>query len=84
VYFHAKRASAPPSRFRIATIADQPASAEPGDRAAVASYVATPLADLSDMARRTGLETLGHLLEMVRLGAENLARHGPHGPNGGR
>lgn len=65
-------------------MANQPAAGEPGDRTAVASYVATLSADLSDMARRSGLETLGYLLEMVRLEAENLASHSPHGPNGGR
>jgi hypothetical protein len=65
-------------------MADQSTSAEPGDRIAVASYVATLSADLSVMARRRGLETLGYLLEMVRLEAENLTRHSPHGPNGGR
>jgi hypothetical protein len=65
-------------------MADQPTPADPGDRTAVASYVATLSADLSDMARRTGLETLGYLLEMVRLEAENMARHTPHGLNGGR
>lgn len=56
---------------------------EPGDRAAVASYVATLSADLATMARRTGLDTLGYLLEMVRLEAESTSRHN-HGPNGRR
>jgi hypothetical protein len=64
-------------------MADQLASAEP-DRTAVANYVATLSADLSAMARRSGLETLGYLLEMARLEAENMARPTPHGPNGGR
>jgi hypothetical protein len=32
------------------------------------------------MARRTGLETLGYLLEMVRLKAENAGRDGADGP----
>jgi len=32
-------------------------------------------ADLATMARRTGLDTLGYLLEMVRLEAENIYRH---------
>lgn len=35
------------------------------------------------MARHTGLETLGYLLEMVRLEAENAARLLPPEPNGG-
>ena len=52
---------------------------EPADRAAVADYVATLSEDLAAMARRTGLETLGYLLEMVRLEAEQASRHGPSG-----
>jgi hypothetical protein len=35
------------------------------------------------MARDTGLETLGYLLEMVRLEAESSARQN-HAPNGRR
>jgi hypothetical protein len=42
---------------------------------AVAVYVASMSADLATMARRTGLETLSYLLEMVRLEAESVARH---------
>jgi hypothetical protein len=42
---------------------------------AVAIYVSTMSADLAVMARRTGLETLSYLLEMVRLEAESVARH---------
>jgi hypothetical protein len=49
----------------------------------VASYVATLSADLAVMARRTGLDTLGYLLEMVRLEAESETRQN-HGPNGKR
>ncbi len=60
---------------------DQPRA--PGERTAVASYVATLSADLATMARDTGLETLGYLLEMVRLEAESSARQNP-GPNGRR
>ncbi len=55
---------------------------EPSGRAAVASYVATLSSDLAVMARRTGLDTLGYLLEMVRLEAESQTRHS--GPNGRR
>jgi hypothetical protein len=53
---------------------------ETGDRTAVASYVATLSADMAAMARRSGLDTLGYLLEMVRLEAEGTARNGrgPH------
>jgi len=36
-------------------------------------------ADLASMARRTGLDTLGYLLEMVRLEAENARRHDGQG-----
>jgi hypothetical protein len=46
-----------------------------GDRKAVATYVATLSADLANMARHSGLVTLGYLLEMVRLEAENAIRH---------
>jgi hypothetical protein len=61
-------------------MAKQPAASEPRDRKAVANYVATLSADLATMARRTGLETLGYLLEMVRLKAENAGRDGADGP----
>jgi hypothetical protein len=56
-------------------MASRPPEDEPGDRAAVASYVATLSADLATMARRNGLDTLGYLLEMVRLEAESASRH---------
>ena len=55
---------------------------EPVEPSAVASYVATLTTDLALMARKSGLDTLGYLLEMVRLEAENLAR--PSGTNGRR
>ena len=55
-------------------MANHPKAGEPDDRAAVANYVATLSADLATMARRTGLETLGYLLEMVQLEAENASR----------
>jgi hypothetical protein len=55
-------------------MANQSTAGEPGERAAVANYVATLSGDLATMARRTGLETLGYLLEMVRLEAENAGR----------
>jgi hypothetical protein len=60
---------------------DQNASGEAGNRTVVANYVATMSADLATMARRTGLDTLGYLLEMVRLEAESETRHTR---NGGR
>ena len=62
-------------------MADQPPSGEPANRTVVANYVATMSADLASMARRSGLDTLGYLLEMVRLEAESETRHKP---NGGR
>ena len=47
---------------------------QPNGRVAVASYVAALSADLATMARDTGLDTLGYLLEMARLEAESSAR----------
>ena len=58
--------------------------AETGDGVEVAVYVASITADLANMARHSGLDTLGYLLEMVRLEAENAARHLPPAPNGAR
>jgi hypothetical protein len=40
---------------------------------AAASYVATLVTELALVARHNGLSTLGYLLEMARLEAENLA-----------
>jgi hypothetical protein len=56
-------------------MANPGASPEAGGRSVVANYVATLTAELATMARRSGLDTLGYLLEMVRLEAENEARH---------
>jgi hypothetical protein len=55
----------------------------PGERTAVASYVASLSADFATKARDTGLETLGYLMEMVRLEAESSARQ-THASNGRR
>ena len=44
------------------------------DPAAAADYVAAMSATLALLARRNGLETLGYLLDMARLEAENLTR----------
>ena len=66
-----QRAAIVPDR-NGARMADQTAAGEIGDRAMVANYVATMSADLATMARRTGLDTLGYLLEMVRLEAESV------------
>jgi hypothetical protein len=56
-------------------------SGESGDIGAVAQYLATMSADLANIARRNGLETLGYLLEMARLEAESVSRH-TNGPTG--
>ena len=52
-------------------MANQPTSSDLSSRTAVASYVASMTADLATMTRRTGLETLSYLLEIVRLEAES-------------
>jgi hypothetical protein len=52
------------------------AQAESGDRTAAAKYVAVLSADLAAIARRYGLETLGYILDMAQLEAENESRHG--------
>ena len=57
---------------------------ESAQRTAVATYVASLTADLSVMARRSGLDTIGYLLDMVRLEAESTARQAPRNANGGR
>jgi hypothetical protein len=62
---------------------NHPIQAERNERAQVAVYVASISADLANMARRAGLDTLGYLLEMVRLEAENAARY-MTGRNGGK
>ena len=60
-------------------ITDRVTPPESSGRSAVASYVATMSADLASLARRTGLDTLGYLLEMVRLEAESTSRNGQNG-----
>ncbi len=49
----------------------------------MAGYVATLSADLAVMACRSGLYTLGYLLEMVWLEAESATRQS-NGANGRR
>ena len=44
------------------------------DRAAAADYLAALSADLALLARRHGFDTLGYILEMARLEAEEVAR----------
>jgi hypothetical protein len=52
---------------------------ESNERAAAAHYVATLAGDLAAIAHRHGLDTLGYILEMARLEAENISRVGPGG-----
>ncbi len=51
---------------------------------AVASYEATLSNELALLSRRNGLDTLGYLLEMVRLEAESLTRQDCTGTGNGR
>ena len=44
------------------------------DRTSTANYVASLAGDLADMARSQGLDTLGYILEMAKLEAENILR----------
>jgi hypothetical protein len=46
----------------------------PEDREAAAAYVADLAGSLAKLARRHGLDTLGYLLDMARLEAENTTR----------
>ena len=39
-----------------------------------AAYIASLTGELASMARRSGLSTLGYLLDMAKLEAEQLAR----------
>jgi hypothetical protein len=48
----------------------------PADPAAAATYIASLAADLASIARGHGLDTLGYLLEMARLEAENTSARG--------
>jgi hypothetical protein len=54
-----------------------PASKEPDDQAGAAAYVAELAGDLASIARRHGLDTLGYILEMAKLEAENVSQHLP-------
>ncbi len=54
---------------------DHTENGEPNGPVAVATYVAAISADLASMARRSGLDTIGYLLEMVHLEAESAVRH---------
>ncbi len=51
----------------------EPFKEKRGDPGSVARYIEALSADLAEMARRHGLDTLGYLLDMARLEAENAA-----------
>ena len=61
------------------TMAEHQDRTKLNDRAAAANYLAALSADLAVLARRHGLDTLGYILDMARLEAENVAR--PRGGN---
>jgi hypothetical protein len=54
-----------------------PVSQVPDDQAGAAAYVAELTGDLAAIARRHGLDTLGYILEMAKLEAENARLHLP-------
>ena len=51
---------------------DAPASEETPDQAAI--YIASLTQEFAQIARRNGLDTLSHILEMARLEAEQLIK----------
>lgn len=53
---------------------DREKPTELSGRTEVATYVAAISGDLAAMARRSGLDTIGYLLEMVHLEAESTIR----------
>jgi hypothetical protein len=50
------------------------AAATNDDRSQAAAYIASLSGELASIARRNGLDTLGYLLDMARLEAEQAAR----------
>jgi len=58
---------------------DQRASGEAGNRIMGANYAAAMSADLAGIAPRSGLDTLGYLLETARLEAKNVTHHKQNG-----
>jgi hypothetical protein len=44
------------------------------DRSQAAAYIASLSGELASIARRNGLDTLGYLLDMAKLEAEQAAR----------
>jgi len=61
-------------------MAEHSANEKPNNRLATANYVATLSGDLAALARHHGMPTLGYLLDMARLEAENVVRHTDNGP----
>jgi len=53
---------------------DSTSTSQENRRKAVVAYLAALSGDLAAMARQNGLDTLGYILEMARLEAENTAR----------
>jgi predicted short-subunit dehydrogenase-like oxidoreductase (DUF2520 family) len=49
---------------------------ELSDSATAANYIASLVADLASIARGHGLDTLGYILDMARLEAENVNSRG--------
>ncbi len=62
-------------------MAGQTANDTPDDRLATANYVAALSGDLATLARHHGLPTLGYLLDVARLEAENVVRHTDNSAN---
>jgi hypothetical protein len=56
--------------------ADQALEKDISDPAAAANYIASLAGDLAAIARGHGLDTLGYLLDMARLEAENTNSRG--------
>jgi hypothetical protein len=55
-------------------MAEHPGSEAEEERDQAVTYIAELTSELALVARRHGLETLGYLLDMARLEAENTAR----------
>ncbi len=53
----------------------------PAGRREAAAYVAEMSGELAGIARRHGLDTLGYLLDMARLEAENAVAPGGDAPS---
>lgn len=55
-------------------MSDSTSIQDDNSRRAVVAYLAALSGDLATLARQHGLETLGYILEMARLEAENTVR----------